>query len=91
MFDPLASSIGHAGLTDPNLKARLADLGAILLAGSPADFKKHVAAEVEKWGKVDEGGQHQGGVVATAMQCSISSDTPKLIDGRQRLPTGSEA
>jgi tripartite-type tricarboxylate transporter receptor subunit TctC len=38
----------NAGLTDPNLKARLADLGAIVLAGSPADFKKHVAAEVEK-------------------------------------------
>jgi hypothetical protein len=27
-------------------------LGAIELAGSPADFKKLVAEEVEKWGKV---------------------------------------
>ena len=42
----------NAGLADPNLKARLADLGAIVLAGSPADFKKHIAEEVEKWGKV---------------------------------------
>ena len=42
----------NAGLADPNLKARLADLGAIVLAGSPADFKKHIVEEVQKWGKV---------------------------------------
>ena len=42
----------NAGLNDPTLKVRLADLGAIALAGSPADFKKHVAEEVEKWGRV---------------------------------------
>jgi tripartite-type tricarboxylate transporter receptor subunit TctC len=42
----------NAALADPNFKARLADLGAIVLAGSPADFKKHIAEEIEKWGKV---------------------------------------
>jgi tripartite-type tricarboxylate transporter receptor subunit TctC len=41
-----------AGLADPKMKARLADLGASLLAGSPADFGKLIAAETEKWGKV---------------------------------------
>jgi len=42
----------HAILADPKAKARLADLGASLLAGSPADFGKLVADETEKWGKV---------------------------------------
>jgi tripartite-type tricarboxylate transporter receptor subunit TctC len=34
------------------MKARLADLGATPLAGSPADFGKFIADETEKWGKV---------------------------------------
>jgi hypothetical protein len=34
------------------LKARLADLGGIALAGSPADFGKLIAEETEKWAKV---------------------------------------
>ena len=39
-------------LADPKVKARFAELGAILLPGSPADFGKLVADETEKWGKV---------------------------------------
>ena len=42
----------NAGLADPNMKARLADLGGSVLAGSPADFGKLIAEETEKWGKV---------------------------------------
>ena len=42
----------NAALIDPKFRARLADLGAIVLAGSPADFGKHIADEIEKWGKV---------------------------------------
>jgi tripartite-type tricarboxylate transporter receptor subunit TctC len=42
----------NAVLADPKAKARLAELGASLLAGSPADFGKLVADETEKWGKV---------------------------------------
>ena len=34
------------------LKARLADLGAASLTGSPADFGRFIAAEAEKWSKV---------------------------------------
>jgi len=34
------------------MKARLADLGGTVLAGSPADFGRLVADETEKWGKV---------------------------------------
>jgi hypothetical protein len=33
-------------------KARLADLGASLLPGSPAEFGNLLADETEKWGKV---------------------------------------
>jgi tripartite-type tricarboxylate transporter receptor subunit TctC len=39
-------------LADPKMKARLADLGATVLPGSPADFEKLIAEETEKWGKV---------------------------------------
>ena len=42
----------NAGLADPKMKARLADLGGTPLAGSPADFGKLIAEETEKWGKV---------------------------------------
>jgi hypothetical protein len=42
----------RAGLADPNMKTRLADLGGTVLAGSPADFGKLIAEETEKWGKV---------------------------------------
>jgi tripartite-type tricarboxylate transporter receptor subunit TctC len=39
-------------LADPKLKARLAELGGILMPGSPADFGTLIAEETEKWGKV---------------------------------------
>jgi tripartite-type tricarboxylate transporter receptor subunit TctC len=42
----------NAGLADPKIKARLADLGGMVLALSPADFGKLIADETEKWGKV---------------------------------------
>jgi len=41
-----------AALADPKLKAQLADFGAIVMTGSPADFAKFIASEIEKWGKV---------------------------------------
>jgi tripartite-type tricarboxylate transporter receptor subunit TctC len=42
----------NAALDDPKMKARLADLGGTPLPGSPADFAKLIAEEIEKWGKV---------------------------------------
>jgi tripartite-type tricarboxylate transporter receptor subunit TctC len=42
----------NAGLADPKLTARLADLGGTVISGSPADFAKLIADETEKWGKV---------------------------------------
>jgi tripartite-type tricarboxylate transporter receptor subunit TctC len=42
----------NAGLADPKLKARLAELAGVVLAGSPADFGTLIAAETDKWGKV---------------------------------------
>jgi tripartite-type tricarboxylate transporter receptor subunit TctC len=42
----------NADLADLKIKARLADLGAQPLSGSPADFGNHVSAETEKWAKV---------------------------------------
>jgi len=43
----------NAGLSDPKIKARLADdLGGVVLALSAADFGKLIAEETDKWGKV---------------------------------------
>jgi tripartite-type tricarboxylate transporter receptor subunit TctC len=51
IVDKLNTEI-NAGLADPNMKARLVDLGGTVLPGSPADFGKLIAEETEKWGKV---------------------------------------
>jgi tripartite-type tricarboxylate transporter receptor subunit TctC len=42
----------NAGLADPTIKARLADLDVLTMAGSPGDFGKLIADETEKWAKV---------------------------------------
>jgi tripartite-type tricarboxylate transporter receptor subunit TctC len=42
----------NAALADPRMKARLVDLGGMVLVGSPADFGKLIADETEKWAKV---------------------------------------
>jgi len=42
----------NAALADPKLKARLAELGATALPGSPADFGRLIADETEKGAKV---------------------------------------
>jgi tripartite-type tricarboxylate transporter receptor subunit TctC len=42
----------EAGLADPTLKSRFADLGSIPFLGSRADFGNLIAAETEKWTKV---------------------------------------
>jgi tripartite-type tricarboxylate transporter receptor subunit TctC len=42
----------NAGLDNPKIKARLSELGSLLMPMSRADFGKMIAAETEKWGKV---------------------------------------
>jgi tripartite-type tricarboxylate transporter receptor subunit TctC len=42
----------NAALEDPKLKTRLLELGGTLVPGSPADFGKLIAEEIEKWAKV---------------------------------------
>jgi tripartite-type tricarboxylate transporter receptor subunit TctC len=39
----------NAGLADPKIKARLAELGGTVLPSSPAEFGKLIADETEKW------------------------------------------
>jgi len=51
IIDKLNSEINSA-LADPKMKARIADLGGTVLAGSPAAFGKLIADDTEKWGKV---------------------------------------
>jgi tripartite-type tricarboxylate transporter receptor subunit TctC len=42
----------NAGLADPGLKARLSELGGMVLPGSPDDFARLLANEADNWGKV---------------------------------------
>jgi len=51
IIDKLNKEI-NAGLADPKIKARLANLGGDVLALSPADFSKLIADETHKWGKL---------------------------------------
>jgi tripartite-type tricarboxylate transporter receptor subunit TctC len=51
IIDKLNKEI-NAGLDNPKIKARLADLGAAPLVLSPAAFGKLIADETERWGKV---------------------------------------
>ena len=46
----------NAGLADPQMRARFADLGSTPNPGSPADFGKLIADETEKWGKIIRAG-----------------------------------
>ena len=51
IVDKLNTEI-NAGLVDPQLRARLAELGGTVLIGSPGDLGKLIADETEKWAKV---------------------------------------
>jgi tripartite-type tricarboxylate transporter receptor subunit TctC len=51
IIDKLNKEI-NAALADPKIKSRLAELGAPVLVGSPADFGKLIVEETEKWAKV---------------------------------------
>jgi tripartite-type tricarboxylate transporter receptor subunit TctC len=42
----------NAGLADPKIRARIADIGGTVLAGSAAEVGKLIAEETEKWAKV---------------------------------------
>jgi tripartite-type tricarboxylate transporter receptor subunit TctC len=42
----------NACLAEPALRAKLANFGAIVMTGSPDDFHKFIASEIDKWGKV---------------------------------------
>jgi tripartite-type tricarboxylate transporter receptor subunit TctC len=42
----------NAALADARMKARLSDLGGVVIVGSPADFGTLIAEETEKWAKV---------------------------------------
>jgi tripartite-type tricarboxylate transporter receptor subunit TctC len=51
IIDKLNKEI-NVGFSDPKMKALLADLGATVIVGSPADLGKLIIDETEKWGKV---------------------------------------
>jgi tripartite-type tricarboxylate transporter receptor subunit TctC len=42
----------NAAVADPNIRARLADMGGMMINGTPAEFGKIIVEETEKWAKV---------------------------------------
>jgi tripartite-type tricarboxylate transporter receptor subunit TctC len=42
----------NAVLSGPKMRVRLAELGGMVLSGSPSDFGKLIADETAKWAKV---------------------------------------
>jgi tripartite-type tricarboxylate transporter receptor subunit TctC len=44
----------NAGLADPRLKARIAELGGVPMRMSPGEFDTFIAAEITKWAKVTQ-------------------------------------
>jgi tripartite-type tricarboxylate transporter receptor subunit TctC len=51
IIEKLNSAV-NASLADPKVKSRLADLGGVVLTGTPASFGQFMAGEIDKWGKV---------------------------------------
>ena len=45
----------NAGLAQPEIKARLADVGTVPMVLSAAEFRRYIAAEAAKWDKVVKG------------------------------------
>ena len=51
VIDTLNKAV-NVGLADPRLKKQLDDQGGAEMAGTPADFGRLIADEIEKWAKV---------------------------------------
>jgi tripartite-type tricarboxylate transporter receptor subunit TctC len=48
----MVNKLINTALVDPRMKARFAELGVMVLSGSPVDFEKLIASDTEKWAKV---------------------------------------
>jgi tripartite-type tricarboxylate transporter receptor subunit TctC len=42
----------NQGLQDPTVRSRMDNLGINLVGGTPQDFERHIAAEIDKWAAV---------------------------------------
>jgi tripartite-type tricarboxylate transporter receptor subunit TctC len=51
VIDKLNAEVNRA-LADPKMREKLAELGGMPIPGTPEDFGKVIASEVEKWSKV---------------------------------------
>ena len=52
MWLPKLNEEIRAALSDPEMTARIVDLGATPFASSPAEFRKFILEYTEKWGEV---------------------------------------
>jgi tripartite-type tricarboxylate transporter receptor subunit TctC len=66
----------NAALADPKIKSRLADMGAMVFGGTPADFSKLISGETEKWAEVVKLSGSQAGLIGAPDKYSV---TPECI------------
>jgi len=67
----------NAGLVNPTIKARLAEVATTPKVFTPAEFGDHVAAEIEKWGRVIKFSASGRSDRAIPVQYSITSRSAK--------------
>ena len=48
----MLNKVVNDALADPEMKKKFADLGGMMLGGSPSEFGKFLVAETDKWAKV---------------------------------------
>ena len=74
----------NAGLADPKMKARFADLGGVPMPMPPADLVKLIAEEIEKWAKGHPQGEHQADVNPHFLSScrTTGSGAPQQKNGR---------
>ena len=88
IIDTLSSNI-TAGLADPQLKARVKDLGADPMPMTPTEFGRFMADETEKWAKVVKF-SGQGGVTLIHSRAEFCPSTGPMTGIGQTRRVGKQ-
>jgi len=68
----------NAILDDPKMTARLADLGAVAMKTTPAEFGQFIAEQIEKWGKVIRAANIKLGVTQSRPRSAVVAPAAML-------------
>ena len=76
----------NAGLADARMKARFADIGGMVLPGSPADFGKLIRDETEKWAQGDPRRPYQADLIARIVHPDLPNGVERAAAHWRRHP-----